>query len=471
MEGITKMEPANHDGDRTADALLRMQCAATLTAVLAASDLPEPFKATIRERFDGKVFAPSELQEEMERGRALWAAALESRTVQGMGQAFGSDKEHSIARRPAVQGMWTELDRLQLATDRLFGIELPEAFQDTPRLRGIQELYLLTTGDREFTGIYRPERVQFANATTSTMAGLVANAMNKVIPAQWQKLGRAGYLWWQKIAYQDDFGSINDVKWITVGGFGDLPTVAEGAAYTELTWDDNTETTAFVKKGGYIGITLEMMDRDQTNKVRAIPVGIATAALRTLSNSVAALFTSNPNLADGIAWFHTNHANRGGDGATAGSGNLGSTALSAAEWDVAVQKIFNKTELNSSKRLGLRPRYLLIPIELEKTALQIFVSPTEPSSNAFYTNVRQSAAENVVIVPEWTDANDWAAITDPDVYPCVGVGFRYGRMPEVFSAGEDTIGSMFTNDELRIKSRFFYAAGVIDWRGVRKYTV
>jgi hypothetical protein len=218
---------AGHEALRAqANELLRMQCGAVLTGVLSQSDLPEPFKHAVRERFSGRVFEAGELAAEMERQRTIWAALQERQVVSGI-TAPGE-------RRGLVAGMWTDLDRLQLATERLFGLELPEAARDTPRLSGIRELYLLATGDHEFVGMFQGERVQFANATTTTMAGLVKNAMNKVIPLEWARLGRAGYDWYKKIVLEADFESLQQITWITVGGFGDLPTVAEGAAYTEL---------------------------------------------------------------------------------------------------------------------------------------------------------------------------------------------------------------------------------------------
>src|SRR5260221_14024759 len=129
--------------------------------------------------------------------------------------------------------------------------------------------------------------------------------------------------------------------------------------------------------------------------------------MRTPSAAVASILTTNAALADGTALFHTNSVLRGGDGSAAASGNLSTTALSATEWDVHIQKTFAKTELNSARRLGMRPKYAVIPIELEKTALQIFSSGVEPTANAFYDNVRVSGSENVVVCPEFTDTNDW----------------------------------------------------------------
>ena len=442
------------------EALLARQCAATLGAALAASDLPAPLREEVRAQFEERSFAPDELDAALAAKRATWAALAEAGTVRGA----GSQARPMGARRSAgMEGMWTELERMQAAVDRLFGVPPSGTLADTPRLSGIRELYSLVTGDHDLYGVFNAERAAFANANATTMANLVANAMNKVIPARAEELGRAGYAWWKPLVHEEDFGTVQEIRWVTVGGFGDLPTVAEGAAYSELTWDDNAETTPWTKKGGYVGLTLEMIDRDETRRIRQIPYLLATSALRTLSSAVAGLFTQNsgagPELADTTALFH------------ASRGNVGTTALSAATWDAAMQTMFKMTEMVSGKRLGIRPRFLLVPIELEKTALQIFASATEPSSNVFYENVRRSAAENVVTVPEWTDANDWAAVADPRIAPGIGVGYRFGRQPEVFVADQPTVGSMFTNDELRIKTRFFYGVGVVDYRPLYKANV
>lgn len=457
-----------------AQALLRAQCATTLTQVVGALDLPEIHKVILRERFEGKIFDASELTTAMEQQRRVYASHVEKDVIQGIdpmhNAQFTMHNGQAGGGRAFINGMWTDLERFQFAVDRMLGGTVPESMTEVPRLSGIREAYLLATGDYFFQGKFAPERVQFANATTSTMAGLVAVALNKVVAAKWADL-QPVYGWFHKIVVEEDFDSLNTINWITVGGFGDLPTVPEGAAYTEMVWDDNTEQASWLKKGGYIGLTLEMMDRDQTHKVRAIPTALATAGMRTLSAAVSSILTTNANLADGTALFHSTSALRGGDGSTAASGNLSTTALSATEWDVHIQKTFSKTELNSNRRMGIRPRYVIVPIELEKTALQIFASGIEPTANAFYDNVRVSGSENVVVNPEFTDANDWYSAVDPKVYPCLGVGYRYGRRPEIFTAGEQTVGSMFTNDELRVKGRFFFGVGVIDWRGLRRASV
>jgi hypothetical protein len=435
------------------EALLRAQCQGTLNSVLAATDLPQPFLEHVRTQFQNRTFTPDELDVAIEAQRQVWAELAERQVVRGLGHVQMQD----------------EMDRLRLAVDHLFGLPASAASGDFEKLSGIRELYLLLTGDRDFRGGFYPERVRFANASTTTMAELVRNAMNKSVLAQYERLGQAGYLWWKKIVCEEDFDSIQQVSWITVGGFGDLPTVNEGAAYTELTWDDARETPTWAKKGGYIGLTLEMLDRDETQRVKQLPVLLATSAIRTVSNLVAAIFSAangtgsptgyGPTLADGGACFNASAVSVSG-----GHANLGSSALSAAQWDTVLQAMFKQPELNSSKRLGVKPRFCLVPIELEKTALQIFLSRGEPGTADNDANVRQGAAEDVIVVPEWTDANDWGAAADPALAPGIGVGYRFGREPEVFIAGDPLIGSMFTNDEMRLKVRFMVAVHVVNWR-------
>ncbi len=119
---------------------------------------------------------------------------------------------------------------------------------------------------------------------------------------EWGQLGRAGYDWWQKIATVEHFNTLHDISWMIFGTVGSLPTVSENAEYTELKIGDGAESSSFVKRGGYIGLSLEALDKDDTRKLRQIPRELANAGLRQISSLVAALFTdasgAGPTLAD-----------------------------------------------------------------------------------------------------------------------------------------------------------------------------
>jgi hypothetical protein len=340
-------------------------------------------------------------------------------------------------------------------------------------LTGIRELYMLLSGDYELTGRFHDDRVYLANVTTSTMAGLVANALNKVVVNMFQSYDQ----WWAPAVTIRDFASLQDVRWITLGGVGELPTVAEGAAYTEMTWDDQTETDSFVKKGGYLGITLETIDKDDTSRVMAAPRALAQAAWLTLGKSIAELFTANSDygttMADSNYLFDSsNHSNQG------------STALSYAAWKATVILMMKFAEVNSSERLGAltRPRLLWVPIDLEDTAIEILAAGEGEVGSADYHVNPETLAEGhrarvraararVITVPFWTDTADWVCQADPDLYPGLGLGFRYGRTPEIFSVADPRAGLMFTNDTMPIKVRFFYAVGPTDYRAFYKHIV
>ena len=78
----------------------------------------------------------------------------------------------------------------------------------------------------------------------------------------------------------------------------------------------------------------------------------------------------------------------------------------------------------------------------------------------------------ITSTPAWpTPAAGWAAVCDPQLWPTIGVGYRYGRAPEIFSVASPTAGLMFSNDTMPVKARFFFAVGPMDYRGMYKENV
>ncbi|MCZ7568965.1 MAG: hypothetical protein M5U01_10315 [Ardenticatenaceae bacterium] len=368
-----------------------------------------------------------------------------------------------------VSGGATSLDRVTAALEAL--IEGRQPALGARPLSGIREAYVLLSGDYEMRGIFDPDNVGLAAVDSSTMAGLVANALNKIVVNQFQQYPR----WWEPLVFVEDFTTLQTIRWITLGGVGELPTVPEGKAYTEMTWDDQTETSAWTKKGGYLGLTLEAIDRDDTRRIQQAPRALAQAAWLALSRAIAAIFTASagagPAMSDGVALFHANHS------------NLGATALSFTGWDATRVAMRKQTELNSGERLGglVVPKFLLVPPDLETTGLQVLASAGQPGTadndeNPFAEGdsreARMRAARSrLIVVDLWTDANNWAAVADPLLYPSIGLGYRFGRVPQIFSVASPTSGLMFTNDVMPIKVRFFFAVGPTDWRGLYKHNV
>ena len=407
------------------------------------------------------------------------AASLEPQVVRDMGMP----PSDSPARRasqipllgrgdsPRIGQMFTPLDQITLAYEKLMGLPVS---QEVYPLSGIRELYMLLTGDRRLVGKFEPAMLANTgydgsgnNADTTSMAEITRNVMNKALIEQADLLQE--YRWWQNIAHIDDFNNLNQVSWVRVGGIDDIPTVAEKGEYTQLVWDDARVTADWVKKGGYLPLSLEMIDRDDVAAWRSVPRQLATSAEVTLSGVLSALFTDNSGIGPSITTEGST------DNAFSSTwGNLITQPLDYDNWGLAIKTMYELAQLNVSGRpQGIRPKFLLVPIELEADAIAAATSDRRPGTdyNDRVPTKRMLPEENVITVPHWTDAESWAAVADPRLAPFAGVGFRYGRTPELFTAGDPNTHLLFTNDVLPIKVRWLFAVSVIDPRGAIKSNV
>jgi len=329
-------------------------------------------------------------------------------------------------------------------------------------------MYTLATGDVLFHGGADPDNIRVRFATSTDLANLLADIQNKIVTDQWNVMAAAGYEWWKPIVTIEQTNNMQDLKGIIVSQVDVLPTVAEGASYTELDIDDNKETATFVKKGAYLGLTLEMFLKDDTRKMRAIPRIIANSGIRTISAAIAAVFTANagagPVMADTHNLFDAvNHT------------NLGTTALAAAEWEVASQAIYGQSMLapagDDGGLLAVDAKYCLVPRELKLTAMQILYPTLERTANIYSENLQRGEPGDVIVCPEFTDANDWAAIADPRVAPAITLGHIFGVKPEIFIAKNPIDYAVFDADESRIKARQIFAVLVSDYRPMYKENV
>lgn len=75
--------------------------------------------------------------------------------------------------------------------------------------------------------------------------------------------------------------------------------------------------------------------------------------------------------------------------------------------------------------MAVNPKFVMVPRALQKAALEICTGALVREADHVYDNVLKGSAVPLV-VPEWTDANDWAAACDPRVAPAIFVGERLG---------------------------------------------
>lgn len=428
---------------------------------LTAAALPQPVSEMLRGQFAGRTFRLAELD-------AAIAAAGEM-----VSRLTGARAVAGLPGGASISGMITEEERLQAATDDLLGAprEPNMLGKRVPRLTGIRELYVTLTGDDELRGGYDPARVRVRLANTTSLASLVKNALNKVIANTWEELGRAGYNWWQPLVQVEHFDSLQPVTGILVGEVGALPAVAESGSYGALNIEDSEETGSWTKYGGYLPLTLELIDRDDTHSLRQYPRKLAAASLRRVSALVGEVFTSGsgcgPLMADSYRVFDAAHHANLASGSTA--------ALSSSTWEAASAAIYNQPLLvyagETAPKQALDAKYLVVPRALRLTGMRILYPSFEREANYFSENMQRGEMGDVITCPEFSSASNWAAVADPRLAPGIIIGERFGLSPEIFVAGSEFDQGLFVNDEVRLKIRHFLSVFVADYRPLYKANV
>jgi hypothetical protein len=445
-----------------------------LEHALAQSGLPEAAQIPVRQMASRELeyLDLDEVQQLIDAQKAALAEAAQGSVVSGLRPLATGGRGTITAGQ-----LRTGLDDMQEAFDWCMGVQGGPT--PPPSLRNIRDVYLAVTGDVDFYGVFAPEHAQLSAASTTTLPGLARNSLNKVIRQHYDNL--ATFRWYERVVdVVAHDGSTQDIDLVMVDGLANLPTVGEGAAYTEAITGDSRESMSFGKRGVYVGITLEMFRRSDIAKMQIIPRELVKAAIRTRSAAIAGIFTAasgaGPTLEDGVALFHANH------------GNVGTAAFSASEWAAARKRIFAQTVPGTGAKLGLWPSFALLPMDLYDNALEIFGYGAgdvgKPNSGGTAQTVNPYAETRVsdprpipVIVPEWTDATDWAYIADPRLHPVIQMAYANSQqggthaLPEIYEVRSETAGLMFTNDTLPIKIRDWWAYGVATHVGIGKNNV
>ena len=143
---------------------------------------------------------------------------------------------------------------------------------------------------------------------------------------------------------------------VGVNAFPRLPKVPEGGEYKTAILTARKATIQVASYGLNFGVTRQAMLADSTREFTVIPQAAGAAAKRTVADAAFTVLTGNPTLTDGVALFHSSHANVQAFAAISSASISAAAKLMAAQAD------------DQGVVLGLRPKYLLCSIESEGLA-------------------------------------------------------------------------------------------------------
>lgn len=421
--------------DELAQALRMVEARAHAKTAIAASKLPQPAQERLQAQF----------------------AKLDNFTEAAVDEAITAERTYL--------GKFTESGKPMMPEggarygDAPNAAQLLAAFFD-PNDRSVtsfKECYIEITGDKLVTG--REEkcsRSRMIEALDSNSLGnVLGEAMHRRMIEEYNQPNQ--YDIWREIARVSPVSDFRNQERVRYGGYGDLPIVGESGNYNPLTSPtDEKAQFAVAKRGGTEKVTLEMVKNDDVGVILDIPRKMSRAAKRTLSKFVLDFLRTNPTIYDTKAFFHADH------------NNLLTTALSTASWAAARLAMIKQTEFgDAGEQLGIAPRLLMVPADLEEAAYDLFRRDT--NNDETFT---QSQKPKILVPWYWTDPNDWVAMADKNDIPTIEVGFLDGQEePEMFVQDNPTVGSLFTNDTITYKIRHIYGGVVKDFRGAVKSVV
>jgi hypothetical protein len=410
-----------------------LACELRLDRALADSGLPTVSQKNLRDTFSGKIFAAVELD------TAIKAKKVE---IDALMQGTGMVLEAGNIRAASVGE--DQQDKHAAMLDDFFD----------GKVMSIKACYQDLTGDMRVTGQLR-DAVKFqASVATTGFTEMLGDSIARRMVAEYNASGLSD---WRRICTVVPLADFRTQRRPRMGGYGDLPAVAQSGAYNALASPlDEESTYAASKRGGTEDITLEAIKNDDIGLVRRIPQKLGRAGARTLYKFVFDFLATNAVIYDTVALFHATH------------GNLAVAALAKATLQANRLAMMKQTEQGSAEPLGIAPRYLVVPLDLADAAYELVTQPNLAGFTPTAADAIKNQTWEIIPVKTWTDANNWYTVADPADIPTIEIGFLDGKEePELFVQDLPTVGSMFSNDKITYKIRHIYGGVVEDYRGLQ----
>ena len=310
-------------------------------------------------------------------------------------------------------------------------------------------------GDRKARSYDASRAVQEAlsgrSHTTYDFPKLLSAVSGKTLRTEYELAPGSFELWTHPTTAQD----FKPLRRQMISSAPGLVKVPEGAEYQYGTFGESEEVYAVATHGRMFKITRQAIINDDLGAFTRIPRAFAASAKRHINASVYAILTSNPNMSDGKALFHSDH------------GNLaGSTADPAIASLSAARTAMRRQEGLKGEILNIAPRFLIAPASLETVSDQLLntmigLEATEGAGarNPFYQKldlVVEPALDNATGIP-------WFIACDPRLCDTIEIAYLHGQRTPYLETRDG-----WTVDGVEFKARIDYGCKAIDWRGLYK---
>ncbi len=255
-------------------------------------------------------------------------------------------------------------------------------------------------------------------------------------------------------------GSLSDFKQtsiVNLSAFSDMDVIYENAEYKQGTITDKKETIQLLTYGKIFALSRQAIINDDVGIFQRVPTAIGQAAARQVDSLAWGVLTTNAALnEDSTALFDAGHNNLVGPGSGA--------APSVVTLDAAFTAMALQTDPSTNAVLGIRPRYLLVPVALESTARVLIAAQYDPAGTAGTLPPNPYTGRLEVVSSHYLDTDDpaqWYLAASPAQVGTVLMGFLDGVQTPYLESQEQ-----FSIDGVAWKVRIDAAAAAEDFRGL-----
>lgn len=303
-------------------------------------------------------------------------------------------------------------------------------------------------------GMSRSEVVRRGFHSTSDFPNLFANVANKRLLASYAEEQQT----WRPLARQRNLPDFKAATDLQIAGQVVPEKILEGGEYKSGTLTEGKATWNLATYGKKITVTRQAIINDDLDALTRVPETLGRGCRLLESNLVWELLTSGASGAtvslDGQALFAAGHNN---------TFTGGTSVISIAGMDGAKVKLRKQSDL-AGNRLNLRPAYMVVPVELETTALQ-FLFPTgyAPAAvtGASGPNPFAGGVE-LIVEPRLSDDNTayWYVTASPNQVEMITFGYLAGEEGPTVTTTEER-----DPDGVELLVRMDFGCTLSDFRG------
>lgn len=290
---------------------------------------------------------------------------------------------------------------------------------------------------------------------SGTFTHVTANVANNTLRRSYNEAETTYQIWASRGRNVSDF---KEVRRSILGEIPNPQALPENDDIKEVTYTDSHEGYKVELYALIFGISLQAILNNSLNAFTDAPAKAGQAFRRKINALVLQVLTDNAALADGVALFHSTHANVGTQG-----------VISATTLNECYLKMLTQTGLTGAANaiVGVAPKYILMTPKQAADAYQFFGSRSWDSTNPEKINIYGPGGQRGGLVPIVEPA---LTANDPDAWYAIAPQGAIDTVEYAFLEGFETPQVLRDEPFNRLGMRFRVVQGVgakaLDYRGL-----